>query len=177
MELCIQKRSSWKSRRHSHPSIDAAIKGIGGPESITISQFKTQFENEYLESVKLRSDTQRNESNSIKHYDLFREVKHRYGKNKLHTGPCDRMAARIRLGYRKIWQIQYESNGIIHEEYSKCTLCNHPLGNTLEHYISSCPKLRHFRPTGVCLFHELCVHFCKPEVLYPILNVYPEFRF
>ena len=94
---------------------DAAIKGTGGPESITISQFKTKFENEYLESVKLRSDTQRNESNSIKHYDLFREVKHRYGKNKLHTRPCDRIAARIRLGYKKIWQIKYEdeSNGCI----------------------------------------------------------------
>ena len=111
---------------------DAAIKGTGGHESITISQFKTQFENEYLESVKLRSNTQRNESNSIKHYDLFREVKHGYGKNKHYTGPCDRMAARIRLGYRRIWQIQYEGSGIIHEEYSKCTLCNHPLGNTLD---------------------------------------------
>ena len=119
----------------------------------------------------------RNESYSINHYDLFRTIKHKYGKNKSQTGPCDRIAARIRLGYRKIWQMKYEAQGTARDEHSKCLLCDQPQGNTLEHYILNCETIKPFRPPERLGFYELCVHFCKPEILYPILNLYPDFRF
>ena len=155
---------------------EAARDGASSQECLTIGQFKTLIICEQLEAINARRNNERFASCSVKHYDMFKTIKHKYGKNKLYTGPCDRIAARIRLGYRKIWQLQYEQSGVLHEEFSQCELCSGIQSNTLEHYISFCPKLYHFRPTGLGFF-DLCIHFCKPEILYPILNLYPNFRF
>ena len=141
----------------------------------TVRQLKTLLLTEHRESVQLRTNTQRRESISIKHYDHFSGVKHFYGKAKLFGGPCDRIAARIRLGYRRVWQIDKDKTGRSHPEYSKCTLCQAPDSNTLEHYVSYCSSLSNFRPPDL-RYIELCYHFCKPEVLYPILRLYPNFK-
>ena len=146
------------------------------PECLTINQFKALAKCENKESTILRTNSQRPESGSIRHYDLFRDIKHNYGEGKQCTGPCDRIAARIRLGYRKMWKVRYDAGATFDEGLSKCVLCDVPLSDMLEHYIVFCPKLKHFRPSGMGFF-ELCVHFCNPEILYPILNLYPNFRF
>lgn len=154
----------------------AARVGVSTRECLTIGQFKTLIKCEQIEFRNTKRNKERSASYSIKHYDLFVDNEHKYGQNKLHTGPCDRIAARIRLGYRKIWQLKYETSGVLQEEFSNCDLCNEAQGNTLEHYICFCVKLKHFRPPGLG-FVELCNYFCKPESLYPILLLYPNFRF
>ena len=155
---------------------EAARLSVGMSECLTIGQFKTLIKSEQQKMLTTRKNRERAASCTIKHYDNFKNVRHTYGKNKMHTGPCDRIAARIRLGYRKIWQLNLEKHGTFNEEYAKCELCDATQSNTLEHYIEFCPKLKPFRPNGLGFF-ELCVHFCKPETLYPILTIYPNFRF
>ena len=112
---------------------------------------------------------------SLKHYKNFMENKHLYGKGKLHTGPCDRIAARIRLGYRNVWEVNISRSVRVNPVYASCVLCEAPYANTLPHYINSCPKLKPFRPKGMG-YHELLLHFCKPKTLYPILSLYPGMK-
>ena len=141
----------------------------------TLAQFKTILKNDIKDYMQSVLDNERCESISIKHYEHFRHEKFLYGKGKIHTGPCDRLAARIRLGYRNIWQIRAEKNKPSKPEFSCCTLCKQEKSHTLQHYILVCPKLKSFRPNGK-LFIELCEYFCKPENLYAIMNVYPGLK-
>ena len=88
------------------------------PSSFTLTQFKTIVKkdiNEYMQTV---LDNERCESISIKHYDNFIHEKFHHGKGKLHTGPCNRLAARIRLHYRNVWQIRAEKNIRSKSEFS-----------------------------------------------------------
>ena len=72
---------------------EAATNNHGGLECLTIGQFKTIIKYDQLEAVGLRVNTERLASYSIKHYDLFRDIKHVYGNATSLTGPCDRIAA------------------------------------------------------------------------------------
>ena len=153
----------------------ATMKSCPNPPVITLRQFKTILKNENKEEIRLTIDAERLNSYSINHYDKFENVKHIYGKGKMHTGPCDRLAARIRIGYRRVWEITYARTGRANPEHSCCVLCNREYANKLQHYISECPHLKPFRPQGK-RFHELCLHFCNPENLYPILSIYPGLR-
>ena len=142
---------------------------------INMNQFRTILKSETNEERRLEMEYERLASSSLKHYKKFMNNKHFYGKGKLHTGPCDRLAARIRIGYRNIWELNYERTGSADPKYSNCTLCNAPHANKLVHYISYCPKLEPFRPTRM-RFHELCKYFCSPDTLYPIFSLYPGLR-
>ena len=144
-------------------------------EVINMRQFRTILKSESNEERRLEMEYERLVSSSLKHYKKFMNNKHFYGKGKLYTGPCDRLAARIRLGYRNIWELNYERTGSVDPKYSSCSLCNAPHANKLLHYISYCPELEPFRPKRM-RFHQLCKHFCSPETLYPILSLYPGLR-
>ena len=144
-------------------------------ETITINQFRSLLKNHIADEQNLRINAERPTSFSIKHYDSFRVIKHTYGKGKLYAGPCDRLAARIRLGYRHPWEVAYGKTGNGGSEFSKCVLCKQDNSNTLIHYISDCSKLRPFRPANK-RFYELCTYFCKPENILPILSIYPGFK-
>ena len=78
------------------------------------------------------------DSPSIKHYEKFVNIKHCYGKENILAGPCDRIAARIRLGYRKVWELNQEKIGRANPEYSNCVLCKKVHASTLMHYICFC---------------------------------------
>ena len=84
---------------------------------------------------------------------------------------CDVVVARIRLGYRHIWQV---SNAVPIPEHSACKLCDKPLKHTLEHYIIECDTVKDFRPPDL-LYLELCNYFIESGVLEDILAVYPKF--
>ena len=144
-------------------------------EVINMKQFRTILKSETNEEHRLAMEYERLASSSLKHYKKFINNKHFYGKGKMHTGQCDRIAARIRLGYRNIWELDYERTGCANSEYSSCVLCNSPNANKLMHYVCYCPELKPFRPEGM-QYHQLCIHFCKPETLYPILCLYPGLR-
>ena len=153
----------------------ATKKSCVEPTVISTSQFKTLLEREINEEMKLIFNSELVNSCSLKHHENFLNVKHRYGKGKLHTGSCDRIAARIRLGYRNIWEINFERTDRLSIEHSKCYLCGWEKANKLEHYITTCQNLKQFRPKGM-QFHELCHYFCEPENLYPILTLYPSLK-
>ena len=153
----------------------ATLKSCTEPSSFTITQFKTIVRNDIRDYMQSILDNERCESVSIKHYDNFIHEKFHYGKGKLHTGPCDRLAARIRLGYRNVWQIKAEKNIRSKPEFSCCTLCKQENSNMLQHYILACPILKPFRPNGK-LYIELCQYFCKPENLYSLLSIHPGLK-
>ena len=50
-------------------------------------------------------NSQRPASISVKHYDQYMNVRFIYGTHKARTRQCDIVTARIRLGYRRIWQV------------------------------------------------------------------------
>ena len=150
-------------------------KESAGEELININQFRTLLKKEAQEVHKCTMNNEVSASISLKHYKNFIENKHLYGKGKLHTGPCDRIAARIRLGYRNVWEVNISRSLRIKPDYASCVLCKAPYANTLPHYINSCLTLKPFRPKGMG-YHELCLHFCKPKTLYPILSLYPGLK-
>ena len=144
-------------------------------EVFTTNQFKTLLKNHIEEERIQRMDAERPTSSSIKHYDTLIANKHTYGTGRLYQGACDRIAARIRLGYRHPWEIEYTKSGRVNSEFSKCVLCKEENSNSLSHYIVMCPKLSPFRPEGK-RFIDLCLHFCQPEHLLPILALYPGLK-
>ena len=144
-------------------------------EVLSVSQFRTLIRNDILERRQLILESEKLASITIKHHEKFRSVPHLYGKGSVYSGACDRIAARIRIGYRHPWQIARDKNGEIRSEYSKCVLCMQENSNCLDHYVLTCPKLGLFRPEQM-KYHELCLHFCKPEILIPILTLFPGFK-
>ena len=124
----------------------------------------------YNDLLQLRN-SERPASISIKHYDQFCDTQHMYGMHKNNTRHCDIVTARIRLGYRYIWQV---SNKEPTNEFSSCKVCSEPLKHTLEHYITECPEIADFRPPGM-LYHDLCNFLTETNVLEDILYLYPGF--
>lgn len=116
-------------------------------------------------------NAQRPESCSIKSYDKFCNNRYLYGQHSNRTRQCDVVIARIRLGYRHIWQVS-EAEPL--PEYSDCKLCDKPLMHSLEHYIDECETVKDFRPPGL-LYHQLCNYFIDSGVLDDILTIYPKF--
>ena len=113
---------------------------------------------------------QRCESVSIRNHDLFCDTPYKYGQHKTRTRHCDIVAARIRLGYRYLWQLQ-ENPPI---DLTKCKLCNIPYKHTLEHYITECTTITAFRPYGA-LYLDFCQTLLTTDLLENILLVYPLF--
>ena len=144
------------------------------PEKINLKQLRRILQKETAEARELAMIGEWCDSSSIKHYERFSNIKHYYGKANILAGPCDRIAARIRLGYRKVWELNQEKTGRANPEYSNCVLCKKVHANTLMHYICFCSKLDPFRPKEKT-FHELCLHFCKPENIIPVLTAFPGF--
>ena len=123
------------------------------------------------EDLHLLRNSQRPESCSIKHYDNYCNTKHTYGKYKHRTRQCDVVIARIRLGYRYLWQVK---DGDPLPKFSNCRLCESPLKHTLEHYITECEVVKDFRPSGM-RYSELCKHYIETGTIEDILELYPKF--
>ena len=151
---------------------------------ISIRTIKTMLKQEWLSRLDNIRDTERAESSSIKHYDNFRHIEHKYGKSKYYTRECDKVAVRVRLGYRYTWEIAHPDiqdtnvdneqiqNGVI--QYTKCKLCDQAYKHTLPHYIVECKEIEDFRPNALN-YYELCQHFVNVNVLSDILELYPDF--
>ena len=78
------------------------------PEKINLKQLRRILQKESAEERELAMIGGWCDSPSIKHYEKFVNIKHCYGKANILAGPCDRIAARIRLGYRKVWELNQE---------------------------------------------------------------------
>ena len=135
---------------------------------LSCNTIKRVLRNHAIEDLEEERNFQRFNSVSIHNYDLFSSAPHKYGQHKTLTRPCDVVAARIRLGYRYLWQLQDNPP----ENHTKCKLCNEPFKHTLEHYIMECPTIAAFRPPGV-LYFEFCETLLNTNLLEDILMIHP----
>lgn len=92
-----------------------------------------------------RRDSERTQSVSIQHYDHFRQSPPKYRRHGLKIRRHNVMTARLRLGYRPVWQV-CEAGDAPH--YSACKLCGLPNDNHLQHYCLECPSVMDLLPQG-----------------------------
>ncbi|MPC81868.1 hypothetical protein E2C01_076506 [Portunus trituberculatus] len=85
-----------------------------------------------------------------------------------HTASHDRVAMRLRLGYKYFWEVSASPSVC-------CVVCGAPRGNTLRHYIVECPLIAKFRPHGQHDLYSLIDHLLFSTTLRDILREYPQF--
>ena len=126
------------------------------------------------ESLQNVMNTERGSSISIRHYDKYSRTPYKYGTHKTLTRQCDIIAARLRLGYRAIWQLQEEQRRANSIERTKCALCGGENMRTLVHYIDQCPVIQPLRPPGK-RYQEIINILLTTDLLEDILALYPNF--
>ncbi|XP_064120882.1 uncharacterized protein LOC135225541 [Macrobrachium nipponense] len=119
-----------------------------------------------------RSNAERATSVSIQHYDHFFPHQHKYRRSGLMVRQNNVVCARLRLGWRPVWQVA-EQDGVPH--FSSCRLCDAPNANTLEHYCLECPLVSDILPQRLTV-----VDICKKlltdnNLLDEILMRHPHF--
>ena len=118
-----------------------------------------------------RRNTERANSVSIQHHDNFLHDRHEYRRRGLMVRRHNVVSARIRLGYRPLWQVS-QAEDVPH--YSSCKLCNAPNANTLDHYCLQCPTVIHLLPQGQTLT-QICKHLLSDDNLDVLLVRHPQF--
>ncbi|XP_066948657.1 uncharacterized protein [Macrobrachium rosenbergii] len=118
-----------------------------------------------------RRDAERGTSVSIQHHDNFLQSSHKYRRRGLMVRRHNVVSARIRLGYRPVWQVG-QTLDIPH--YTSCKLCNLANANNLEHYCLHCPTVRNLLPQGQNLL-QTCQYLLKDDHLDLILTRHPHF--
>ena len=117
------------------------------------------------------TDHQRAESVSIRHYDAFRDHRFKYRRRGLVVRRHNVVSARLRLGYRPVWQVA----GVEDEpHFSSCLLCHSPNANTLEHYCLHCPVVGDVLPREQPLL-DVCRHLLEHDNLEELLVRFPRF--
>ena len=124
-----------------------------------------------LHSTHHRTEAEQPHSVSIQHYDHFRLSPPKYRRYGLMVRRHNIVTARLRLGYRPVWQVS-EAGDIPH--FSNCRLCNTPNANSLHHYCLECPSVRDRLPQGRPL-HSVCDFILKDNNLDVILVQHPHF--
>ena len=117
-----------------------------------------------------RRDQQRPASISIQHYDAFRHHRYKYRRRGLLVRRHNVVSARLRLGYRLLWQVTGEDDV---PQFSSCPLCYIPNGNTLQHCLS-CPEVSALLPQGQPLL-DVCRYLLIHDNLDHVLARHPLF--
>ncbi|MCP5016249.1 MAG: hypothetical protein GY938_13400, partial [Ketobacter sp.] len=126
---------------------------------------------ETREDLLLRTDAERGASISIPHYDWYRTVEPLYERRPILSRRCQVAIARIRMGYRSLWEV---ANRPL-PDHTVCKLCQTPNSRTLIHYIVDCPSIAYFRPPAQS-YRSLCDYFInQPNILEDILTAFPDF--
>ena len=166
-------------RRHDH--VDTLAKAacnnttIEMDGDIPLARIKHLVIKTLHESLQDQINTQRMGSISIQHYDKYSGTPYIYGTHKILTRQCDVAAARIRLGYRQIWQLQEERGHTINNiECTKCALCGGEKMRTLVHYIDQCPIIQPLRPPHKT-YQEFINLLLTTNLLEDILALHPKF--
>ena len=81
------------------------------------------------------------------------------------------MSARLRLGYRPVWQVS-DAGDIPY--FSNYKLCDTPNANSLHHYCLECLSVRDMQPQARSLL-SVCDFFLKYNNLDVILERHPHF--
>ena len=143
----------------------------GGGPSPSLSCHLARVRKHSFLSTSQQRDLQRAHSVSIHHYDSFRHHRYKYRRRGLMVRRHNVVAARLRLGYRPVWQVA----GVDGEPpYTACLLCHEPRANTLEHYCLLCPVVQPLLPHNQPLV-TVCRHLLHHEALDELLLRFPQF--
>ena len=112
-----------------------------------------------------RRNTERATSVSVQHYDLVIDTAHKNRCNELMVRRHNVVSARLRLGYRPVWQVSQDEN-VPH--YSTSKLCHLPNANTLHHYCLVCPTVKGLLPQEQDLL-LICKYLLQDDNLHLIL--------
>ena len=115
-------------------------------------------------------NAERAQSVSILHYDHFRLTPPRYRRHGLMVRRHNIVSARLRLGYRPLWQVS-EAGDVPH--YT-CKLCDRPNANSLHHYCLEWPSVRDLLPQGQEII-AVCRFLLKDSNLDTVLVHHPHF--
>ena len=139
---------------------------------LPLKLFKTALtQNSFQTLYDLRCNA-RSESCTVRHYDAVCTYIIPYGQYHSNSRLCDLVTARIRLGYRYLWQIRSGADRTMRSV--SCRVCKMPYGHTLEHYILSCKAVEKYRPSDLD-FIALCRYFTESGILSVILREFPLF--
>ena len=159
-----------------HDQVDEFVREIALQPTVTmnvglsIQVYKSLLACVQGANLTAKVDYERPASVTVRHYDSYVGIKHKYGRYKTQTRLCDVVTARIRMGYRYIWQVANN----LDSSFSKCKLCEQPNQHRLEHYICECSVISEFRPEGMH-YSDLCTYFIESGILADILLMYPGF--
>ena len=117
------------------------------------------------------TDHQRVGSVSIRHYDAFRCHRFKYRRRGLVVRRHNVVSARLRLGYRPVWQVAGDEG---EPRFSSCPLCHSPRADTLDHYCLHCPVVRDVLPQDQPLL-DVCRHLLDHDNLEELLVRFPRF--
>ncbi|MPC67311.1 hypothetical protein E2C01_061484 [Portunus trituberculatus] len=81
------------------------------------------------------------------------------------------VSARLRLGYRPVWQVAGQVDVPL---FPSCHLCGIPKGNSLDHYCLHCPEVDGLLPRGLSLL-DVCRHLLNEDNLDVLLARCPCF--
>ncbi|KAK4300417.1 hypothetical protein Pmani_027381 [Petrolisthes manimaculis] len=108
---------------------------------------------------------------SIQHHDHFLHTCYKYRRRGVMVRRHNVVSARLRLGYRPLWQA---AQTLDMPHYSSCMLCNRPNANTLDHYYHQCPTVRDLLPQGQTLV-QICKYLLSDDNLEVMLTRHPNF--
>nr|XP_053627417.1 uncharacterized protein LOC128685005 [Cherax quadricarinatus] len=111
-------------------------------------------------------------SQSIYHHSIMQEEPHVYGASNKISRLLDVTTARLRLGYKYLWQVKSPPPDV---DQTKCKLCQMDYCHTLHHYVLECDQINEFRNNSLRNVQEMAKYFIHSGILQTILEKYPDF--
>ena len=147
---------------------------IDEPGDFPLARVKHLLIQAQQESLQDLTNTQRPVSISIPHYERTSRTSYKYGTHKILTRQCDVVAAKIRLGYTPIWQLNELKGRGNNIDHTKCALCGGERMRTLVHYLDQCPIIKPLLPPRTP-YQEIINLLLETNLLEDILVLHPKF--
>ena len=138
---------------------------------ISINTLRGTIRKENRENFLDLRNTQYHTSLSIQHHSVMQEEPHIYGSSKYNGRLLDVVTARLRLGYKYLWQVKPSPD----IDETKCKLCEQTYSHTLKHYVLECDKIQEFRDPNIDTVIEMSKYFISNNLLAQILAKHPNF--
>ena len=122
-------------------------------------------------STHIRSNAERATSVTIPHYEHFLNHPPKYRRTGLMVRRHNVVSARLRLGYRRVWQVGGTEDV---PQFSSCKLCDAHNANNLHHYCLECPVVAPLIPHRRTVV-DVCRYLLTDDHLDILLVQHPHF--
>ena len=143
----------------------------GAGTSASLPLYRRMVHRAACASTQVRRDAERATSVSVQHYDHFAGRPPDYRRTGLMVRRHNVVTARLRLGYRPVWQVGGTADV---PQYSSCKVCGAPNSNTLQHYCLECPAVAQLLPHRQSVL-GVCEHLLRGDNLELVLLQHPQF--